>query len=249
MKRALPLLFLLACKPESAKIAPAPAAAPVAVHEAPAGEPAPGTVTAPPAEALAPTEEAATEAVTGVVLETAPAGKYLYLKLKRETGAEEWAAILLTDVKVGASVTIRSPFLKHDFDSPTLNRRFDRIWFGTLGGSPKAPVTAEPHAVVAAPSGGTAIATLRKDRASFSGKIVTVRGKVTKYNEAILGKNWLHVADGSATDGSDDIAVTTTGTTTVGATVTIKGKAGVDRDFGGGYSYDVIIEEAEVTAE
>jgi hypothetical protein len=77
---------------------------------------------------------------------------------------------------------------------------------------------------------------------------VTVRGKVVKYNEKILGKNWLHLRDGSGSDAdrTNDITVTTQDSAKVGDIVTVKGTLRLSRDFGSGYTYPVIIEEAKV---
>jgi hypothetical protein len=62
----------------------------------------------------------------------------------------------------------------------------------------------------------------------------------------VLGKNWVHLRDGSgsAADGSDDILVTTQDETKIGDVVLVKGIVQTDRDFGSGYSYKVLIEEA-----
>lgn len=64
-----------------------------------------------------------------------------------------------------------------------------------------------------------------------------------------MGKNWLHLQDGSGVEGTNDLTVTTTTTVKVGDVVLVNGVVSVDRDFGYGYSYDVIIEDAEVTVE
>jgi hypothetical protein len=79
---------------------------------------------------------------------------------------------------------------------------------------------------------------------------VAVRGKVVKYNEGILGKNWLHLRDGSGTAGKDDdLAVTTQGKAAVGDVVVVRGPLHLDRDFGAGYAYALIVEDAEVGKE
>jgi len=99
--------------------------------------------------------------------------------------------------------------------------------------------------------GGNAIAEIYAESATLSGKTVTVRGKVVKYNASIMGKNWLHIRDGSGTDDkkNNDLTVTTSVTTKVGATVLVTGKISVNRDFGAGYKYSVIIEDAKVMVE
>ncbi len=83
-------------------------------------------------------------------------------------------------------------------------------------------------------------------RAALKDKTVAVRGKVVKYTGGVMGKNWVHVRDGSgaAGDGTNDLTATTDGTTAVGEVVTVRGAVHVDKDFGAGYSYPVIIEQA-----
>jgi hypothetical protein len=80
---------------------------------------------------------------------------------------------------------------------------------------------------------------------------VTVRAKVVKYNAAILGKNWLHVRDGSgsAEKMDNDLTVTTSAAAKVGDTVLVSGKIVVNKDFGAGYKYAVMLDDAKVTVE
>ncbi len=85
--------------------------------------------------------------------------------------------------------------------------------------------------------------------AKLEGKSVKFRGKVVKYNAEILGKNWLHIQDGTGGAGSNDLLVTTTDEAKRGDTVLIVGKVGLNKDFGSGYKYDLLIEDAKVTVE
>ena len=85
--------------------------------------------------------------------------------------------------------------------------------------------------------------------AKLEGKSVKVRGKVVKYNANILGKNWLHIQDGTGSAGSNDLLVTTTGQSKTGDTVLIEGKVATNKDFGSGYKYSLLIEDAKVLAE
>lgn len=87
-----------------------------------------------------------------------------------------------------------------------------------------------------------------KQRAALKDKPVVVRGKVVKFNAAIMGKNWVHLRDGtgSAADGSNDVLVTTQDVAKVGEVVTVRGMVRTDKDFGSGYSYSVLIEDATV---
>ena len=134
--------------------------------------------------------------------------------------------------------------------------------------SPAAPATAPaaempaPHPIPAAPTesvdlsgiekaeGGKTIAEVFADKAGLAGQAVVFRGKVVKVNPGIMGKNWLHVRDGSGAEGTNDLTVTTLEVLpNVGDTVLVTGTVAIDKDFGMGYRYDLIIEDAEVSIE
>lgn len=92
------------------------------------------------------------------------------------------------------------------------------------------------------------VAEIIKNRVALKGKTVVVRGKVVKYNAGIMGKNWVHLRDGSgsAADDTNDILVTTTNETKLNDVVTVKGVVHNDEDFGAGYAYKVLIEDASL---
>jgi hypothetical protein len=103
---------------------------------------------------------------------------------------------------------------------------------------------------VAKASGADArtVAEVYAQRASLKEKPVTIRGKVVKYNEGIMGRNWLHIRDGSGSAGKDnDLTVTTLDKVAVGDVVLVKGTVRVEKDFGAGYSYPVIVEDAKLS--
>lgn len=103
---------------------------------------------------------------------------------------------------------------------------------------------------VAKAEGGKTVAEVFAEKEALAGKPVTLRGKVVKSNVGIMGKNWIHVRDGSGSDGSNDLTVTTTtAQPNVGDTVLITGPLVLNKDFGMGYQYDVIVEDAQVTIE
>ena len=86
-------------------------------------------------------------------------------------------------------------------------------------------------------------------KSALAGKPVKVRGKVVKLSAGIMGKNWLHIQDGSGQAGSNDLTVTTSAEAKLGDTVLISGKLTVAKDFGHGYKYDVIVEDAQITKD
>lgn len=94
-------------------------------------------------------------------------------------------------------------------------------------------------------SGCVKIADLLANKKSYKGKIVKVTGKVTKFNPEIMGKNWIHIQDGTTFEGGFDLTITTDQSVSVGETVTFEGKIALDKDFGYGYIYGVIMEGAK----
>ena len=74
-----------------------------------------------------------------------------------------------------------------------------------------------------------------------------ISGIVTKYNEAIMNTNWIHIQDGSGDNGTFDLTVTSATKVSVGETIVVKGIVTLDKDFGAGYKYEVIIENASVS--
>jgi hypothetical protein len=99
------------------------------------------------------------------------------------------------------------------------------------------------------PKGGKTVQEVYEEKAKLNGKRVTLRGKVVKYNEAIMGKNWLHLRDGTGKDPTDDLTVTTQAKAKVNDTVLVEGTVTLGKDLGAGYKYDVIIEDAKVKIE
>lgn len=259
------LLALIACDRPSGELSAVPVS-----PAAPATEQAPAAAVHGGAAIAAPTAEGG---LGGVVAERIDAAGYTYLRLKTGDG-EAWAAVPVTDVAVGAQVTISSPMPMQDFESKTLNRKFERIYFGTLGGPAASPRGAAEAAAAAIPghpagvgqaaaadveiapgsiekaegAGGRTVAELFAQKATLSGQAVSVRGKVVKFTAGVMGTNWIHLRDGSGSaEAKDhDITVTSDGITAVGQVITITGPVVLDKDFGAGYSYDVLIEGAKI---
>ncbi|OQX14292.1 MAG: hypothetical protein BWK76_14955 [Desulfobulbaceae bacterium A2] len=80
---------------------------------------------------------------------------------------------------------------------------------------------------------------------------VRVRGKVVKLSRMIMGKNWVHVQDGTGDpmNNSHDLVFTTLAEPEQGQIVTLEGTLEVGKDFGYGYKYAVIVEEAVVVGQ
>jgi len=210
--------------------------------------------------------------VRGTVLETMDAGGYTYVFI--ETDADKrWMATPQTAVQVGDTVQAFQGMPMSDFESKSLNRTFDVVYF--LGGlenlsTPALPVEPPTSALpaghpsvdssvetpaadtsVAALEPGQDIAYLYANKDALANQQVSLRGKVVKYNEGILGWNFIHIQDGSGdvADGSNDLTVTSKAITTVGETVVLTGTIILNKDFGAGYSFPVLMEDASITTE
>lgn len=187
--------------------------------------------------------------VKGEVLEVQEVESYTYLRLKTSEG-ETWAAVGKAPVVKGAQVVIENAMTMNDFESKSLKKNFKTIIFGTLGGAAGAAHAAKPVDVgdvkVSRATGANAYTVLEivTKAKALKDKQVVVRGKIVKYNAGIMGKNWVHLRDGTGSEGSNDILVTTQNQAKAGDVVTVKGVVRNDKDFGAGYSYKVLIEEA-----
>jgi hypothetical protein len=220
------------------------AAAPFAMSSWAADKPAP----------VAPAASASV--VTGEVLEVKDVEIYTYLRLKTKDG-ETWAAVSKAAVKKGDKVTIQNATVMTNFESKSLKKTFPTILFGSLGAGGKEAAAAHPvaaKAVDSAPinvskaSGANARTVLEvmTKAAELKDKPVRVHGKIVKYNAGIMGKNWIHLRDGTGVDAAstNDVLVTTSADAKLGDVVTVSGVVRTNKDFGSGYSYKVLIEDA-----
>lgn len=198
--------------------------------------------------------------LTGEVLEVKDVPSYTYLRLKTKEG-EIWAAVSTASVKKGAQVTLDNAMVMENFESKALKRTFDRIVFASLvdpnakpapaaSTSHGAPAPAVTVAKVAKATGSDAktVAEVVAGTAALKDKTVTIRGQVVKVSSGILGKNWIHLQDGSGSpaSGTHDILVTTTDTAVVGDVVNASGTVRTNVDLGSGYAYAVLVADARI---
>jgi uncharacterized protein YycO len=90
------------------------------------------------------------------------------------------------------------------------------------------------------------VESVNKDMTKLKGQTVSVKGKVVKVNNGIMKRNFLHIQDGTGDANNNDLSVTSKQTANVGDEVTITGVVVLNRDFGMGYSYPLLIEEATI---
>ena len=195
-----------------------------------------------------------------VVKESLDGGTYTYLNVE-ENGNTYWMAIPNTQVKVGDTYYYDGGMLMKDFESKQLEKTFDVITFAegirttektaeSNQANPHENVNANPafnvDVKIEKPENGTSLGELLSDKKSFSGKSIIVKGQVVKVNNGIMDKNWVHIVDGTKFENKGDLTITTSELVKVGDTVTFKGKVALDKEFGKGYIYPIILEEGEL---
>jgi hypothetical protein len=214
------------------------------------------------------------ESISGTVTETMNTAGYTYVKV--DTGSEEvWVAAPEFEVKVGDPVIVGESMPMPNYHSNTLNRDFELVYFaGNVavagdemslhehsGTSPHASseTPGETHSKPAKVDsdvdfstlkpleGGKSLAEVFAQKDELEGKEVAIRAKVVKFTPNIMKTNWIHIQDGS--EGNPDLTVTSSTSAGVGDTVVVRGVLEKDKDFGYGYKYDLIIQNAEVTVE
>lgn len=197
------------------------------------------------------TSATAASSVTGPVAETMDAGGYTYVRVEAG-GKSVWAAGPEQVIEPGTQVTLALDMPMPGFRSDTLDRTFDVLYFVRGFGADSGPAHTRPEPIrdgLEVRTADQSIADLYARRDDLAGQAVRVRGEVVKATNAILGTNWIHIQDGSGGASTHDLTVTTDATVPVGAVVLVEGVLSLDRDFGAGYSYDLMIESATVTVE
>ncbi len=81
-------------------------------------------------------------------------------------------------------------------------------------------------------------------RLELAGKQITITGTVIKVNNGVMKRNFIHVQDGTGTGDTDRLVFTSQQTAVVGDTITVTGTVALDIDFGMGYFYPTLVEEA-----
>lgn len=208
-------------------------------------------------------KEAEQLAASGVhkvtVKEVQQVSQYTYLRVE-EGEKDYWMAVTRREVKEGQTFYYRGAMEMKNFTSPELKKTFETILFveDLSEQSPVAPQQSTPmgknqpmkpdldkaEIKIDKAAGGITIAELYSDLKKYSGKEITIKGKILRVNNGIMKRNWLHIQDGTSAGANFDLTVTTDQEFNEGDVVTLKGKVALDQDFGYGYSYPVLLENA-----
>ena len=196
-------------------------------------------------------------------------GGYSYVYLQKKDGKKVWVAVMDTPVKVGSQMSFKPGMEMINFESKSMKRTFDKIIFsegpltkpasdakvsdpmkdqGVSPGSKGASAPKEGKISVTKATGrnATTVEGAYLNSAKLDKKKIVVKGKVVKVSIGIMQKNWIHIQDGTGSQakGTHNLVCTSQEMADVGDIVTVTGTLAKDRDFGGGYRYGAIIENA-----
>lgn len=193
------------------------------------------------------------------VNEVLPTEKYIYLNVTE--GKENfWIATLKMDANVGEEYIYKGSVRLTDFKSEEYNRTFEEVYFvseiipathgmediSKMGSQAQTQEEGKEsfQAKNIAVMGSLRIAELVSNPEKYENQVVQISGQCVKLNPEIMGLNWIHLKDGSKDE--YDLVLTSDEMVTVGQIVTMKGTVSLDKDFGAGYRYDIIIEGANI---
>lgn len=195
----------------------------------------------------------------GRVIEKIPAKDYTYLQVT-ENKKDYWIAVPTMEIEVGETVYFSRFMIIEDFRSDNIDKSFDEILFVEDARKSPTPdemkkihssvLSGEKQNIKIEPlSDGKTIQQIYSSKSALNGELVKVKGKVVKFNKQIMKRNWIHIQDGTGSENEFDLVVTSNDEVKVGDIITAEGKIAVDKDFGAGYFFPVIIEEAKIEKE
>jgi hypothetical protein len=213
-----------------------------------------------------PTSENNQDVHEAVITEIIQAPSYTYARAT-ENGSEFWMAVGASEIEVGKTYFYSQPLEMTNFKSKELDRTFESILFINKlvsdpseltakkasphpdGAKAKDAIGRQPDLVIEPQDGVITIGELYANKSAYANKTVKVKGLVTKFNAGIMERNWVHIQDGTGSDTGYDLTITTEAMVSTGQIVVFEGVFSLDKDFGYGYKYDLIIEKAILDAD
>lgn len=189
-----------------------------------------------------------------IVEEVLQTSKYTYLFVK-EGEQSQWIAISKAEISKGVEVVYTGGLKMKAFQSSELNRTFDELLLvsniklanaqgSNLFEDLQKGKTDAPKEKIQVIDGAVKLADLFSNPEKYKGKKIIVSGRCTKINFQIMGKNWIHLEDESGSKSS--LTITSQDALEVGRSGVFEGVIALNKDFGAGYKYDVILEEARL---
>ncbi len=188
----------------------------------------------------------------GVVLEVLHTSKYTYLLLEVLEN-KHWIAISKADIKTGEKIKYTEGVRMFQFKSSELDRTFDEInlvsKISRADGSTadlfqqlkEGPEPAVKEKIIMA-KGSVPLSDLFGSPEKYAGKKIQVTGRCTKINYQIMGRNWIHLEDESKN--GKNLTITSNSVLEPGKVGTFEGIIALNKDFGSGYQYNIIMEDA-----
>lgn len=198
---------------------------------------------------------------------------YTYL-IGTQNGKEIQIAVPSMQAQIGDTYYYKGGMEMSNFESKELKRTFDKIVFaeaaskepiiGQTNSNPHGSMNENPHGEnqnlsQGSPTAGKkeiskiepvsvtiTIAELFANKDKYKGKTVKIKGQVVKFTEAVMDKNWIHIQDGTEHNGDFDLTVTTLQTVKIDDVIIVEGKITLDKDFGYGYKYKILLEDSKI---
>ncbi|HKB85180.1 MAG TPA: hypothetical protein VKD08_03340 [Ignavibacteriaceae bacterium] len=181
---------------------------------------------------------------------------YTYIKAS-ENGNEYWIAVTKMLAEKGETLYFSKSMEMKNFKSDALNRTFESVLFvQDISQTPPSAQKPVNHPQVYSQSkedvnitplkDGKTIAQIYDKKDDLNGQTVRVKGKVVKYNPHIMGRNWIHIQDGTSSGNNFDLMVTSPDSAKAGDVVIVEGTVEINQDFGAGYAYPVMLSNATV---
>jgi hypothetical protein len=183
---------------------------------------------------------------------------YTYI-LASEKGNQYWIAVTKMNPQKGQTLYFSQSMEMKNFKSETLNKTFDSILF--VQDISQAPAnqkgTSHPQVFSQAKvdvhinpiKDGKTVEQIYQQKDQLKGQTVKVKGQVVKYNPRIMGRNWVHIQDGTGSKNDFDLMITTPDSVKTGDVVVIEGTVETNQDFGAGYSYPVMLSNGKILSE
>jgi len=190
------------------------------------------------------------------VVDKIPVKGYTYLQVK-ENKNEYWIAVPTMEIENGETVYFSKFMVMENFHSDNIDKTFDKILFVEDARKSTTPdemkkihsgaTSTEKQQINIEPlKDGMTILQIYNGKSDLKGKVVNVKGKVVKFNKQIMNRNWIHIQDGTGNENEFDLVVTSDQDTKVGDIIVAEGTLSVDKDFGAGYFFPVIVENAKI---
>jgi len=202
------------------------------------------------------TNEIKKEAHIAMVVDKINTSNYTYLQVS-ENKKTFWIAVPFMEIEIGETVYFSKFMEMKDFKSETIDRTFSSLLFVEDARKSATPdhmkqvhsgaMTISKQNVKIEPlDDGYTIEKIYSEKNDLNGIVVEVKGKVVKYNPQIMNRNWIHIQDGTGSENDYDLVVTSADEVKVGDIIIVEGSVTIDKDFGAGYFFPIVIEDASI---